>query len=133
MYKGAEEPIMMLNGLAAWVAALTKWGTVRKLRGVQRLADLAMTGCSSTSVALALADLLSTEIAAGKLLVQQYYTAMPLCPEDWRPSAPHANGRHTCGTFGSCCCQPGSGWTRASSGACRTTRWSTQPSTWRSA
>jgi len=69
---------MMLNGLAAWVAALTKWGTVRKLRGVQRLADLAMTGCSSTSVALALADLLSTEIAAGKLLVQQYYCHAPL-------------------------------------------------------
>lgn len=39
IYKRAVEPIM-LNGVAAWVGALTKRGTVRKLRGVQqRLAE----------------------------------------------------------------------------------------------
>ena len=35
-------------------------------------------------------------------------TAMAPCPlGDWRSSAPGASGRHTCGTFGSCCCRPG--------------------------
>ncbi|CAN0078562.1 unnamed protein product, partial [Heterosigma akashiwo] len=74
IYKGAVEPIM-LNGVAAWVAALTKKGTVGRLRSVQRLAALAMTGCfrtTSTTAALALAGLLPAEMAAGKVLVQQY-------------------------------------------------------------
>ena len=75
IYKGAMEPIM-LNGVAAWAAALTKKGTVRRLRSVQRLAALAMTGCfrtTSTTAALALAGLLPAEMmAAGKVLVQQY-------------------------------------------------------------
>jgi len=74
IYKGAVEPIM-LNGVAAWAAALTKRGAQRRLRSVQRLAALAMTGCfrtTSTTAALALAGLLPAEMAAGKVLVQQY-------------------------------------------------------------
>ncbi|CAN0111554.1 unnamed protein product, partial [Heterosigma akashiwo] len=73
IYKGAVEPIM-LNGVVAWAAALTKRGAQRRLRSVQRLAALAMTGCfrtTSTSAALVLAGLLPAEMAAGKVLVQQ--------------------------------------------------------------
>ena len=65
----------MLNGVVAWAAALSKKGAQRRLRGVQRLAALAMTGCfrtTSTKAALALAGLLPAEMAAGKVLVQQY-------------------------------------------------------------
>jgi len=74
IYKGAVEPIM-LNGVVAWAAALSKRGAQRRLRSVQRLAALAMTGCfrtTSTNAALALAGLLPAEMAAGKLPVQQY-------------------------------------------------------------
>ena len=74
IYKGAVEPIM-LNGVVAWAAALSKKGAQRRLRSVQRLAALAMTGCfrtTSTKAALALAGLLPAEMAAGKVLVQQY-------------------------------------------------------------
>ena len=74
IYKGAVEPIM-LNGVVAWAAALSKKGVQRRLRSVQRLAALAMTGCfrtTSTKAALALAGLLPAEMAAGKVLVQQY-------------------------------------------------------------
>ncbi|CAN0125006.1 unnamed protein product, partial [Heterosigma akashiwo] len=63
IYKGAVEPIM-LNGVAAWVATLTKKGTMGRLRSVQRLTALAMTGCfrtTSTTAALALAGLLPAE------------------------------------------------------------------------
>jgi len=67
---------MMLNGVAAWAAAMTKQGTVRRrLRGLERLVALAVTGCfrtTSTCVALALANLLPAKMAAGKVLVQQY-------------------------------------------------------------
>ena len=62
IYKGAVEPIMH-NGVAAWAASLTKQGTARRLRSVQRLAALAMTGCfrmTLTSAVLALAGLLCT-------------------------------------------------------------------------
>ncbi|CAM9989104.1 unnamed protein product [Heterosigma akashiwo] len=75
IYKGAVEPIM-LNGVATWAGALTQKGTMERLRSVQRLAALAMTGCfrtTLTTAALALAGLLPAEmVAAGKVLVQQY-------------------------------------------------------------
>jgi len=59
-----------------------------RLRSVQRLAALAMTGCfrtTSTIAALALAGLLPAEMAAGKVLVQQYCHCPMSC----------ASGRHT--------------------------------------
>ncbi|CAN0018624.1 unnamed protein product, partial [Heterosigma akashiwo] len=62
--QGAVEPIM-LNGVVAWAAALTKKGAQGRLRSVQRLAALAMTGCfrtTSTQAALALAGLLPAEM-----------------------------------------------------------------------
>jgi len=71
IYKGAVEPIM-LNGVVAWAAALSKRGAQRRLRSVQRLAALGCFRTTSTSAALALAGLLPAEMAAGKVLVQQY-------------------------------------------------------------
>jgi len=97
IYKGAVEPIM-LNGVVAWAAALSKRGAQRRLRSVQRLAALAMTGCfrtTSTNAALALAGLLPRR---KWLLGSCRYssTAMAPCPGDWRSSVPRASGRVAC-------------------------------------